>query len=430
MNGTIFSSDFIQIGPNLTKAIIKVPAQLVNKFYKHALKHYAKSNTIGFSKGCTPISYVEQNFSQNILKHLKEFFLKYSAISFLYQELRRKKIAMTGEPRLIDSFAHPERDAEYHFEINTIQYPIGKDWKYISFRPPKRKGYKGIDKQVFDFLQAERERTINYKENGVEVGDWVNFSLYLVDEEANPVLENLNENYWLRIGSEEISAPFQELFLGKKNGDKFLTKHICLQDFFNTEIETHYSYLVEILDVIHQSYFSMDSFKEHFKIKTNKKAHQKIVEIFSFKDDLSLRRAIITGAFNTLFHSYKIEAPTPSILRQQQILLDHLQYNPDYPVYKTEPGFNEKVKDLAIRQIKEMALMELLAYFEDIQIEENDVRNYLNLTQRMRTKDFVHFIHPAILSNNDEYPLISEPLKQICLREKALNHAIFYLTKE
>jgi FKBP-type peptidyl-prolyl cis-trans isomerase (trigger factor) len=431
MNNGSFSSDFIQIGPNLTRAIIKVPADLVKKFYKHAAKnHMNKINTAGFSRGTTPIEYIEQNFKQNILNHLKEFFLKYFVISFLYQEIRTKKIVTAGEPRLTNSFAAQDKDAEYHFEISTIQFPLAKEWKYISFRAPRRKGYKGIDKQATDFLKEERNNEEKYRDLSIQIGDWVNFSVSLIDSELKPVFDDLKETFWLKISSEETSISFQEVFINKKKGEKFYSDHLCFQDFFNAEQETQCNFLIEILSIIHQNYFSTEKFKEHFKIKTNRRAHQKMVEVFSFKDDLSLRRSIIEGTFNTLFHSYHVEAPTPCILRQQQIILDNLQYNPDYAVYKSEPNFHNQVKKLADKQIREAAFMELLAYYEDLEISDQDVENYLNLTQRLRTKDFIHFTHPAIHANQDEYPVFTEPLKQVCLREKALNHAIFHLTKE
>src|SRR3990167_224116 len=431
MKSSTFSSDFIQIVPNLTKAIIKIPTDLVKKFYKHAARnHMNKINTSGFSRGTIPIEYIEQNFKQNILNHLKEFFLKYFVVSFLYRELRAKKIVTAGEPRLTNSFAYPEKEAEYHFEISTIQFPLAKEWKYISFRAPKRKGYKGIDKQAADFLKEEKDKEDSISNRDVQVGDWVSFAITLVDSELKPVFENLKETYWLKIGNEETAISFQEVFLNRKLGEKFYSNHICFQDFFNTEQETHCNFLIEIISILHQGFFSVEKFKDHFKIKTNKKTHQKMVEVFSFKDDLSLRRSIIDGTFNTLFHSYHIEAPSSCVLRQQQIILDNLQYNPDYAVYKSESGFQDHVKKLAERQVKEAAFMELLAYYEELQIEDVDVENYLNLTQRLRTKDFIHFSHPAIHANQDEYPILTEPLKQVCLREKALNHAIFHLTKE
>lgn len=431
MENCNFSSEFIQVGPNLTKAIIKIPSNLVKKFYKHAAKnHMKKIITSGFPKGTTPLEYVELNFRQNILTHLKEFFLKYFAVSELHKGIRNRKIVTSGEPRLIESLAHHEKDAEYHFEINTANFPLGKEWKYISFRAPKRKGYKGIDKQATDFLKDEKINEDKNKDTEIQAGDWVNFSLTLVDDELKPVLDDFKENFWLKIGSEETSISFQEVFLNRKRGEKFVTNHLCIQDYFNTEQETHYKFLIEIINIIHQNYFCIDKFKEHFKIKTNKKIHQKMVEVFSFKDDLSLRRAIVDGAFETLFHSYNINVPAACILRQQQTILDSLQYNPDYAIYKSEPAFNNYVRDLATKQIRETILMEILAYYEDLEVTDQDLENYLNLSQRPRTRDFIHFVHPAIVANQDEYPILTEPLKQVCLREKALNHAIFHLTKE
>lgn len=426
-----FSLEIKPLSPQLSSAIVKVPVHLVQKFYRHAAQcHQQHVNPYGFSQGSAPLSYIEQNFSNHILSHLKEFFLRSFVISFLYRELREAKIVIAGEPRLTKSIASSQQNAEFHFEFNPIHQTFVREWKYITFKAPRRKQYKDIDKQATEFMQEEETNEVNHKtKNTVSIGDWVNFNIFIVDDKFKPVLDDFKENMWLRIGAEETSVPFQELFLHRKKGEKFCADSLCLQEFFNTNIETRYNFLIEILDIVHQAFFSLDSFKKHFRLKTNKKAHQKLVEVFSFKNDLCLRRAIIEDAFELLLSTYELGAPSSAVLRRQQIILESLQENPDYAVYKTQTDFYDKVRELAHKQVNESVFMELLAYYEDLTVADDDVRDYLNLTQRARTKDFIHFQHPAIIANKEEYPIQSEPLKQICLREKALNYSLFHLTK-
>jgi len=417
--------------PHLSTAIVKIPAYLVNSFYQHAARcHQFRVNPHGFAQGHVPLSYIEQNFSQDIVNHLKEFFLHYFVISFLYKELRIRKIVAAGEPRLIKSMAQPNHPAEFHFEFNPVVQSFVREWKYVSFKAPRRKQYKDIDKQATEFMEEEERNEQQYTtQDSVSVGDWVNFNISIVDENHQPVLEDFKENLWLKIGSEESSIPFQEIFVHRKKGEKFCSSSLCFQEFFNSQIETNYTFLIEILDIVQQAFFSLESFKKHFKLKTNKKAHQKIVEVFSFRNDLCLRRAIIEDAFDLLLSLYEFDAPPASILRQQQTILGALQENPDYSVYKTQHGFYDKVKQLAHKQVKEMVFMELLAYHENLELGETDMHDYLNLTQRPRMKDFIHFQHPAIIANKEEYPIQNEPLKQLCLREKALNHSLYHLSK-
>ena len=422
------SVDLLQCGPNLYKAIVKIPAFLVNRFIDNAIESISKKNVSGFSKCEIPKEYVKQNFKQNIINHVKEFFFKYFVISRLYKEIRSKKIALLGEPRLIDCYLEQNKDAEYQLEFNFIQAQITREWKYISFKSSQRKKYKDIDKQVIDFIKEEEDQEKNRKNKDVVChGDWVNFTISAIDVNNNPIFEE-SENLWARIGQDDTTIPLQEVFLDKKLGESFYTEHFILQDFFNSGSTLTNNFFIKILDIVHQDFLSIEQFKKHFKIKTNKKVHEKIVEVFSFTNDMSLRRNITTEAFDTLLKLYKIEVPEQCILRQQQIILENLQSNPDYIVYRTEPGFKEKVRALAEQQVRESALMELLAHHEDIASTEDDVKNYLNLTQRARTREFLHFLHPELAFAADA-PIHTESLKQVTLREKALNHAILYLTK-
>ena len=406
----------------LITASVKVSSHLINKIYRNSLIAYShKIKPKGFSQGKTPVSYIEQNFKNTIVEQLKSFVFWYPVISYLYKELRKEKIIISGDPRLKEIKLDTENGAEYIFEFTPIEAFEIDEWKYLPFKSPKRKRYKDLDKQATNFIEEEDKNKQNHSNNSLNVGCWVCFDLCLVDEDQNPVTENIKENLWLKIGYEEASIPFQHVFLGKNLGDKFYSNALCLHEYFNDEIDPCYSFLIEVQDILYNDFFSMDDFKEHFGIKTNKKAHQKIIEVFSFRNDISLRRAIVEEAFNLMFTKFPVRPPEATVLRQQQKILQDLQHNPDYAVYKLQRGFQDKVYKLARKQIREAILIDYLAYKENMEVTHRDTATYLNLTKRPRTKEFLFFRHPIIQANDQEMPISSEVLKQYCLREKMLN---------
>ena len=416
--------------PALISASVKVSPRLINKIYRNSLIAFSKkTKPQGLIAGSTPVSYIEKNFKNTILDQLKNFVFWYPVISFLYQELRNKKLVIAGEPRLKDIKLTPEDGAEYFFELTPVEEPEIDEWKYLPFKSPKRKLYKDLDKQATNFISEEEKFKAAHVDNSVGLNCWICFDLYLTDEDKNPVIDEEKETLWLKIGNEETSLPFQSLFLGKKIGDIFYSDARCLHDYFNDEIDPCYLFRIEIKDIVYHDYFSMEDLKEHFEIKTNKKAHQKMIEVFSFRNDLSLRRAIIEEAFNLMLTKFPIRPPESTVLRQQQRILNDLQYNPDYSVYKLQKGFLDKVYKLARKQIRETILIDFLAYKENLQVTHRNIVTYLNLTKRPRTKEFIFFRHPIIQANDQEMPLSSEILKQYCLREKMLNYMIEQLTK-
>jgi FKBP-type peptidyl-prolyl cis-trans isomerase (trigger factor) len=157
--------------------------------------------------------------------------------------------------------------------------------------------------------------------------------------------------------------------------------------------------------------------------------HQKLIEIFSSRNDLSLRRSIVEEALKLLVNKHRFDLPNHLILRQQKNILDAIQANPDYHVYRIQPDFNDKVRMLAEKQAKERVLLDQLAYDEGIEINDLDVKGYLNLINRPRTKEFIYFDPPETKIRGQETPIPSEELKHACLREKTLNHLIYQLTK-
>lgn len=422
--------EFIKQNPHLIKAVVTIPKDAIQKFFNLAAYNLSKRKIAGFGSN-TPISYIKTNFAHDISNHLKELILKYFSLSHLYNEIRKNKIVLLDEPRLVDTFLEDNKDAIYTFEFNTTQTPITKEWKFVHFKRTERKHYKDIDKQAAEIIKQEKNNEKNYKnKNIVQKGDWINFDLIISDENGNNLIEKYKENFWLKIGEDETTAEIQDLFLNKKLGDEFVLDHQFIQDFFNSNTQIAHKYIVKIVDIIPVSYICFESFKKHFKLKTGKALHEKLVEVFSFNNDLNLRKTLTTEAFQQLFKLYPVETPESCTLRRQQYIWETLQEDPDYAVYRIEPEFKAYLKELAHNQIRENAIAELIAHYDSIEVDNEDVKNYLALTQRPRLSQFLHFLHPTITNSPEDCPIHSDELKQTALREKALNHIIFHLTKE
>ena len=76
-----------------------------------------------------------------------------------------------------------------------------------------------------------------------------------------------------------------------------------------------------------------------------------------------------------------------------------------------------------------MILIDQVSALQKINIDNQDVASYLQMTQRPKTKEFLYFdfLGPEIQMR--ELPIPAELLKQSCLREKTLNYIINYLLR-
>ena len=70
-------------------------------------------------------------------------------------------------------------------------------------------------------------------------------------------------------------------------GDSFETNNHGFQDFFSNQLASLYTFRVDIIDTVPYAHFCFDQFKNHFKIKTNKDMHRKMIEVFSYRNDIS-----------------------------------------------------------------------------------------------------------------------------------------------
>lgn len=409
---------------------ITVQPKFVNTLFDHALElQQAHSMNAGFGARPAPKTYIQSYYQEAIASHLKEFFFKYGVCSFLYNQLHERKILLVGEPRLTNIDFQQDHATRYHFEYSTIPHISMRDWRYLPFNAPARKKYQDIDKQAALFITQENTAKKSYKQLTITAGDWVLFEVVLLDSKNKPLIKGLSELLWIQISDEEAGEPFRQLFVGKTVGDGFITTSACLQEYFGCNLDLAYSFAVTIKEILPSAYFCIDLFKNQFRLKSERKAHQKMVEVYSFRNDISLRRSMVEEAFALLAKTYPFDVPTAAVLRQEKIIRDALQNQQDYMVYKLQRDFEHNIHLLAQKQIREHMIADYFANQENIGATDNDIYQYLNLTKRPRTKEFIYFAHPAIRSNEEEAPIQHEILRLYCRKEKSINHLLHHWSK-
>ncbi len=417
--------------PDFCYGTVIVPAVMVDALYHEAAKSQQKSaQTYGFHHGEVPLDYIKQNFTENLAEHVKELLFKYCVINYLYEQIRVNKLVVVGDSRLTDITLRPNEDARFVFEISLFPDLSIYEWKYFPFKAPKRKNYKDLDRQVDSFMEEEKNQLQNLESQELSVGDWVGFNLAFADTDNTLLLDGFSQHFWFKIGADETESPLRQVFIGKKLGDRFKSDHHALQSYFSDQLDTQYLFDIEITGALSHRYFCFDHFKKTFRIKTNKDMHKKLIESFSYRQDISQRHATVEESLNALIAKHTFSVPNHLILRQQKNILDRMQHNPDYHVYRAEKDFDTHVRNLAEKQVIETIFIDKLAYNENLTVTDEDIKGYLNLTNRHRMKEFIYFDIPSFKIQGQEAPIPSEELKRICLREKAINYVIYHLTKK
>lgn len=422
---------FEQLLPSKAQATITVEKPYIATLYREILLKQKKDARIqGFSQGSVPISYLEKTFRIPILEHLQGFLLSSCILNYLFDQLAHNKVVMVGQPSLSSVIIDPEQPASFVFEFTTAPAKINNEWEKLSFRAPSRKNYRDLDKQVEFFFKEEAERTSKPLPDCISLDDWICFSVQPADAEQKSLLGDYKDILWMKVGDEETDEEAQQIFLGKKVGDSFITQATFLQDYVNNTFSSPYFFVVTIINRSPNQIFCFDSFKKHFKLKTARDLHLKFIEVFSYRHDVSQRRETVEATLKSLVRHHQFTIPEHLIMQQREILLKLVHLNPDYYVYKAQTDFKEKITMLAEKQLKELIVIDSLSYKENIQVTQDDIMGYINLMKRPRTKEFIYFSLTSTKTYGKEVPISQEVMRQQCLREKTLNYVINRLTKK
>ncbi len=384
----------------------------------------------GLHKKGAPLSYINDEYRANVTEQVDAFLLRFFVINILYTELRERKISLIGRPRLTGIATDGVGNTVFNFVLTTVPEINISDWKFLVFRAPKRKRYKDLDKQVELFMREEEQRRQEHVYGVIGVGDWVNFDVALANEHREVLFDGHAENMWLKIGNEEVDGDFHELFVGRRIGDVIYTQNDGLQEYFSGQADSPFTFCVTIKDIVASAFVCLESLAEHFRARAHKALHHKLIEVFSYRNDISQRQATVDDVCQLFLAKHTFFAPHFLVLRQQEQLLLSMQSNPDYLVYKTQKDFQKTTELLAEKQVKEAIIMDRVAHHEPLDVTHEDVRYYLNLTGRPRMREFLHFRLPDLRVHGQEFPIITQELMQTCLREKALNYIIYHLTKK
>ncbi|MBY0353805.1 hypothetical protein K2W90_05575 [Candidatus Babeliales bacterium] len=417
-----------QISSHLLKLTIDVHPQVTECLYDQTIELFKGKNLDGFDKAEIPSAYVEESFKNEINKKIKNYLFKHLIIDHLMTEILARKILMANYPRLNKITFNPDHSISFVFDISIADPIPFKEWKHFSFKSPKRKKYKDLDKQVVQFMDKETISERKQNHSLIEEGDWVCFQTTLFNKKNEQVSKNLVSTFWIKIKTHEVCDPLGTLFLGKNINDSFITNHLEIDDSINDYENYRYDFLVKINSIIKGTNLSLDCFKSAFKLKNKTEIHNKLMEVFSYRNDQSQRKSIIEEIFHLFLTKHRFEIPKHLILRRQEDILLSLTQQPDYQVYKAQKDFGDHIEQLAEKQLKEEILVDQIAYNENIKIELKDMQHYLHLFNSKRLREFVYF-KPLI----EKIDIVNTPintglLAQTVMREKTLNHIIHVLT--
>ncbi len=427
-NNIFINFKFAPVSSHLLQVDVEVSHEISTYIYNETVHFFRKKQFDGFNVTHLPSEYIEETFSQEIIKKLNAYLFRHHIIDALMAEIMAQKIPYANYPRLTNIEFLSTKSVIFHFDLSLVERIELKEWKHFAFKTPRRKRYKDLDKQVMLFI--EQEATLHKKNNidTISESDWVFVETQLLDQDLSPIPLNLTSHFLVKIKKSEIPNQFRALLFGKKVGESFVSSHLDLEEDYDTLNNPYYNFLITIIAVIKGTCFSLETFKQSFKLKNKIEIHNKLMEVFSFRNDLSQRKTIIEEMFNLFLSKHRFEVPKHLVLRRQEDILTSIMQQPDYHVYKSQKDFLQQIETLSEKQLKEEVLIDQIAYQENIKIDLRDMQNYLHFFNNKRLKEFAYF-KPAFEKIEEiDTPLNTSVLAQAVMREKTLNYILYTLT--
>lgn len=426
-NASAISLDFKTISSHLMQALVTVKPPITSEIWEKTVALYQEHvRPVGLDH--VPASYITANYFREVASDLKNFVLYYIVMDHLTSNITDKQIPYAGNPRLINVTLSEEPVLSYLFDISLADQLEIREWKHFLFRAPKRKNYKDLDKQVESFLRKTQEKTRKANLDEVQEGDWVYFSALLCDRTGSSIRHILPYGMWIKVKTESLAHPLYEVFLHKKIGDQFLTNKLFFNDFTEESLYDQHYFLINVLAITKGEFFALDLFKSTFKLSNKTEVHEKLIEVFSYRNDISQRRSIIEEMFHLLFSKHRFEVPKHLVLRKQEEILSGIRARPDYHAYRSSKSFARQVAQLAEKLLKEEIIVDQIATVEKIGVEVRDIQQYLNLMSMGRLREFIYF-RPLFDLDDASSPINHCILEQVCRREKTLNYILHHLTR-
>lgn len=409
---------------HVDKVTVSIANELVNRVLFLTTQLFSIKPVEGFQPKNVPLDYIQATLQEEIAKKMRSLFLRHVIVNVIDQHIQSNKIISSNYPRLTKVETPSNGPWVFDFDLTRAHSVELKEWRNFSFKQPKRKRYKDLDKQVINFLDHETTELKRLDNEKVEEQDWVFFKATLCNAEGELFEPTIESHFWINVKQHAGIDVLRDIFVGKRLGDSFVTNLLDMDQGFNEYENYRYYFKVVIVCVVKGGRLSLDLLKGNFRLKNKNDVHNKLMEVFSFRNDESQRRSTIEEVFHLLLSKHRFEVPKHLVLRRQEDLLLAIMKQPDYHVYKAQKDFNHHLELLAEKQLKEEILIDQIGFQEDIQGEMIDAQHYLHLFGNKKLHEFLYF--KPVVSRLDQFniPLNLALLQQTFTREKTLNYII------
>jgi len=376
---------------------VKVPEEEVNRLFSRAFRKIVREVQVpGFRKGKVPRKIFEQRYGQESIKEeaLKQLYpLVYNRV------LEEKKITPLIYPRMqVVKFSEDE-PALVKMEVVTKPDVKLAPYKGIKAKMEKVKVEK---KEVTEQLQRLQRTYAEYppllENRPTQEGDWLALEMRPLLKRPTPPRKEV-ENFWYKLGSDQLPPSFHKELLGARIGDEKLIETVIPPDHPRKELAgKKISLNVKVKDIRKEKLPELnDEFARKLNFENMKALKERIKkELENIKQKREKER-VKAEIVEKVVKNSRIDLPPllieEGVKEKIEKLKEDLRKNGlSISSYLKEQNINEEhlnklFKNQVESELKTLLVLDKIAQEEKIEVTEEEIDKRLQLLVQGENKE-------------------------------------------
>jgi trigger factor len=308
------------------KVRVELPEDRVNSEVSNRLQNMTKTTKIqGFRPGKVPLKVIQGRYGDQVRKEVVGELVQ----SSLYEAINQESLKPAGQPRIDELDDEAGKDLAYTAIFEIYPEVALKPMSEIKVEKPVCEVSKDDVNGMIEMLRKQR-RELKPVERSAKEGDSVNINFEgFIDGKAFE--GGKAENHDLELGSKGFIEGFEDGLIGKSAGDDVTLDLKFPDEYGNEELKGKQTEFKVKVNLVNESVLPEinEAFMEQFGVKDGKEEtlHIEIKRNMDREVELTLRRQLKDGVFESLREANEVELPQALVHNEQHRVKHELENN-------------------------------------------------------------------------------------------------------
>jgi len=308
------------------KVRVELPEDRISSEVSNRLQNMTKTTKIqGFRPGKVPLKIIQGRYGDQVRKEVVGELVQ----SSLYEAISQESLKPAGQPRIDELNDEVGKDLAYTAVFEIYPEVKLKSMSKIKVEKPVCEVTKDDVDGMIEMLRKQR-RELKPVERAAKDGDIVNINFEgFIDGKTFD--GGKAENHDLELGSKGFIEGFEEGLIGKSAGDDVTLDLKFPDEYGNEKLKGKQTEFKVKVNLVNETVLPEvdEAFMEQFGVKDGKEEtlHTEIKRNMDREVELTLRRQLKDGVFESLREANEVELPHALVHNEQHRVKHELENN-------------------------------------------------------------------------------------------------------